>query len=197
MKLKFILIIIWVFPICLWSQFKDLKNDLGFEHAHVHPALMGGGVVLFDLNNDGWEDIYLTGGFARDRLLLNLGDFQFEDITRSLPYIPLTLETSGGMSGDFNNDGWADLFITTYDPETPNILLINDQNGGFIEATFTAGISHPGPGIGGTLIDFNNDGHLDVYVNNYIDTLRFERDSIADAIIGYDHVCFSQFLLSK
>jgi len=175
-----------------FGQFTDLKNSIGFQHSHVHPALMGGGVVVFDMNNDGWEDIFLTGGLSRDMLLINEGNFQFEDATRSLPYIPLILETSGAMAGDFNNDGWTDLFITTYDPEIPNVLLYNDEGEGFIEA-FQAGIKEPGPSIGGTLIDYNSDGYLDIYVNNYIDTLRFDRDSVG-TIIGYDHVAFPNFL---
>jgi len=166
-----------------FGQFTDLKNSIGFQHSHVHPALMGGGVVVFDMNNDGWEDIFLTGGLSRDMLLINEGNFQFEDATRSLPYIPLILETSGAMAGDFNNDGWTDLFITTYDPEIPNVLLYNDEGEGFIEA-FQAGIKEPGPSIGGTLIDYNSDGYLDIYVNNYIDTLRFDRDSVG-TIIGF------------
>jgi len=154
---------------------------------------MGGGVVVFDFNNDGWEDLFLTGGVARDKLLIGNGKLEFEDASVALPYFPNTLETSGAISGDFNNDGFKDLFITTFDEERPNVLLMNDGDGGFQDLSVEAGIRQPAQSIGGTLIDYNLDGFVDIYVNNYIEHFEFLRDS-TNTIVGYDHIAQGNFL---
>src|SRR5947207_15585502 len=77
-------------------------------------AEAGPGVIIFDLNNDGWEDIYMPGGFDSDKLYLNLGDGTFKNITtpvfaaHSYPYF--RTYPRGGIAFDYDNDGFTDLY---------------------------------------------------------------------------------------
>src|SRR5262249_21504746 len=128
-----------------WFEEIAARTGIGFVHHSGHqtryylPEIMGGGAALFDMDNDGFLDLYLvqSGNLlnpsARDgnRLYHNRGDGTFEDVT----------ERSGagihgyGMgvaAGDFDNDGYTDLFVTNFGTNT---LLRNDGHGHFIDVT--------------------------------------------------------------
>ena len=106
------------------AQFKDITVLAGVRHAHVDETLMGGGAAFLDYNNDGWLDIYMTGGKQTDKLYKNLRGHTFEDVSWDLPHnYGKTTNTSTVMVGDLNNDGCTDIFITTYDPDHPTLFF--------------------------------------------------------------------------
>lgn len=164
---------------------------------------MGGGVVVLDFNNDGYMDLYLPGGRILDKLFLNLNGQLFSNISFSAGMLQTgTANTQGGASGDFNNDGWEDLFVTTHrkldalgNPTvfTCNFLLLNNGDNTFTEIGEDAGITHESYSVAPTLGDFNHDGWLDIYVANYVEELGFLYNSEGE-VSGFDHQCFDNYL---
>src|SRR5262245_15346745 len=95
--------------------FKDVTAESGIHHQFiVFEGMFGGGACVFDVNNDGLEDIYITGGMNDDVLYLNNGNGTFKNIFETSG-LELTSHyvTQGVAGADVNKDGWVDLFITT------------------------------------------------------------------------------------
>jgi hypothetical protein len=136
---------------------------------------MGGGCAFFDYDNDGWMDIFMVGGRtlegipegASNRLWKNNRDGTFKDVTREAGLWDAGWGV-GVCVGDYNNDGYEDLFVTYYGQ---NKLYRNNGNGTFTDVTEKAGLMHVGTrfGAGCTFVDYNRDGHLDLFVSNYVD----------------------------
>jgi hypothetical protein len=136
---------------------------------------MGGGCAFFDYDNDGWMDIFILGGRriedipagASNRLYKNNRDGTFTDVTRQAGLWDAGWAV-GVCVGDYNNDGFEDLFITYYGQ---NKLYRNNGNGTFTDVTAKAGLLHEGIrfGAGCTFVDYNRDGLLDLFVSNYVD----------------------------
>ena len=176
------------------AQFSDVTRAAGVEHTHIFPLLMGGGAVFLDYNNDGFEDLCLTGGVSEDHFYFNKGDGTFENISGILPQnLNKTLNTAGVIAGDYDNDGCTDLFFTTIDDGQSCLLLKNDCSGKYIDVSQLAGISEKETSLSAVFLDVNADGFLDIYVTNYIDTSRYLLDSSGQAI-GFDHICAPNFL---
>ena len=136
---------------------------------------MGGGCAFFDYDNDGWMDIFILGGRtleavppdASNRLYKNNRDGTFKDVTREAGLWDAGWAV-GVCVGDYNNDGFEDLFLTYYGQ---NKLYHNNGNGTFTDVTEKAHLLHDGIrfGAGCTFIDYNRDGLLDLFVSNYVD----------------------------
>jgi hypothetical protein len=152
---------------------------------------IGCGVAFLDYDNDGWQDIVvLTGrrrteptpGEATIRLYRNNRDGTFQDVTAQSG-LGRSVWATGITVGDYDNDGFDDIFITCYGQ---NILFHNGGKGVFTDVTEKAGLMHDGMhfGSGCTWIDYDRDGRLDLFVGHYV---VFDKDKILPR--GKDPTC--------
>src|SRR5262249_51340083 len=133
------------------------------------------GVALFDADNDGDLDAYLTNGSKleglekgaepRDALFLNDGKAHFHDGTDAAG-LGDRHWTTGGRTGDLDSDGDVELYLTNYGP---NVLYDNVGGGKFVDVTERAGVGDPRWSTGAAFFDFDKDGDLDLFVGNYLD----------------------------
>jgi hypothetical protein len=136
---------------------------------------MSGGVALFDFDKDGWLDVYLVNSptvataadpaSARSALWRNNHDGTFTDVTDRAG-VGNVGWGMGVATGDYDNDGWEDLYVTSFGP---NHLFHNNGDGTFTEVTARAGVGDPRWSTGAAFGDYDNDGRLDLFVANYID----------------------------
>jgi enediyne biosynthesis protein E4 len=149
----------------------------GVEHKRVIIETKGSGIAFFDYDNDGWLDIYLTNGSRLDahwapgtepitHLFKNNRDGTFTDVTEKSGLGRSGWQT-GVCVGDYDNDGWDDLFCTFWGH---NILFHNNGNGTFTDVTKKAGLAQSKGrwGTGCSFVDYDRDGHLDLFVCNFI-----------------------------
>jgi hypothetical protein len=157
---------------------------------------MGTGCAFFDYDNDGWMDIFIPGGRrlentppdASNRLYKNNRDGTFTDVTAKAGLLGSGW-AQGVCVGDYNNDGFEDLFLTYYGQ---NILYRNNGDGTFTDVTAKAGLLYPTTrySTGCTFVDYNRDGHLDLFVSNYleIDLADAPKPSMAVPNCNYEGV---------
>ncbi len=142
-----------------------------FEYNHIQQDVVfnGGGVALVDINNDGLLDVYLAGNMVSDKLFLNKGNMQFEDISEKAGIINDTWSYAVAYA-DVNGDGFQDIYVTKYMYDPPerrkNYLYINNGDLTFTESAEKYGIADMGHGTAANFFDYNNDGWLDLYVGN-------------------------------
>ena len=167
-----------------FSKFVDVAATAGLNKTMFYGAgatatyvteIMGGGCAFFDYDNDGWMDIFVLGGRllesiprgASNRLYKNNRNGTFTDVTEKAGLLDAGWAV-GVCVGDYNNDGFEDLFITYYGQ---NRLYRNNGDGTFSDVTAKAGLLAPGTrfGSGCTFVDYNRDGLLDLFVSNYAD----------------------------
>jgi hypothetical protein len=163
--LVFFFTLVTVSTLC-GQNFSDETGASGVTAIAIDPIIMAGGVVWFDYNNDRYPDLLLTNGTQTTRLFRNNWDGTFTDVSESAGLLNVA-GTMGAVSGDFDNDGFADLFITTMKGE-PNRLLKNNGEGRFIDVSLNAGITETSFGASATTGDYDGDGDLDIYVANYL-----------------------------
>ncbi len=164
--------------------FEEVSRSAGVRHYCYGPLhQICGGVAVFDYNNDGYEDIYLTGGLEPDRLYENNGNGTFRDVTKDagLGFLKDT-PTVGVATGDIDNDGHREIFVTTEEGHRA-FLLRNNGDGTFTDITETAGITGEQWSTSVTFGDYNLDGFLDIYVSSYVvyDSLPYD-EHLAGAI---------------
>ena len=163
-------------------RFTDITEQAGINFKHVSSPekkyiveSMSGGVALFDYDNDGYLDIYLVNSLTvdlvkskqktRSTLYHNNGDGTFTDVTDKAG----VGDIGWGMGvaiGDYNNDGFDDIYVTCLGP---NHLLKNNGNGSFTDVTQKAGVGDPRWSAGAAFVDYDNDGKVDLFVSNYVD----------------------------
>jgi len=124
----------------------------------------GCGVAIADFDGDGFEDIYLTNQLGPNALFKNQGDGTFVDVARGAGVELGDRVCVGATFADFNNDGLADLFVTSI--RGGNVLFQNLGKGKFKEVTKEAGLSWMGHSQTAAFFDFDNDGLLDLFVTN-------------------------------
>jgi len=167
--------------------FEDIAGRAGVDFVLRNSATpakhqietMAGGVAVFDYNNDGKPDLYFVNGARQpsldkpdpsyyNRLYRNNGDGTFTDVTLAAGVAGDGFAT-GVAAGDYDNDGWEDLFIAGVNR---NILYRNRGDGTFEDVTARAGLAHIGGGrkpwsVSAGWFDYDNDGLLDLFVVNY------------------------------
>ena len=137
----------------------------------------GSGAAFLDFDNDGWPDIFLVNGTRLDgppkdqtptnRLYRNNGDGSFRDVTEKAGMVH-TGWGQGVCAGDYDNDGHTDLFVSSYGK---NSLFHNNGDGTFTEVAEKSGVANNRTrwGSGSAFVDYDRDGHLDLFVASYID----------------------------
>jgi len=144
------------------------------DHKDYILEAVGCGCAFLDYDNDGWMDIFVLSGTrmngtpagATNRLYKNNRDGTFSDVTEKAGLHDLGW-ASGVCVGDYNNDGFEDLFCTYFGQ---NKLYRNNGDGSFTDVTKQAGLLNDAPryGAGCTFLDYNRDGNLDLFVSNYV-----------------------------
>ncbi|WP_045474910.1 FG-GAP-like repeat-containing protein [Winogradskyella sp. PG-2] len=120
-----------------------------------------------DIDNDGDNDLFITSDTSINRLFKNLGNMILEEITGTSGMLTEVLVTYGASWGDYNNDGFIDVFLSNRDTTIPNVLYKNNGNNTFTLVNSEAGIINTGMlSFCSAFFDYNNDGYQDIYVAN-------------------------------
>ena len=188
------------------GHFVDVSAAAGIFGSEIG---LGLGVVVSDVNRDGWPDIYVANDFfERDYLYINQGDGTFaERLEQELPYI--SLSSMGLDIGDVNNDGWPDIYVADMLPDdehrlkttssfeswdrlqtdvrngfyyqfTRNMLHLNNGNGTFSDIGQMAGVARTDWSWSVLLADLDLDGHKDIYVTT----------GLAKDVTSQDYIAF-------
>jgi hypothetical protein len=167
------------------ARFTDVARKAGLTHPIVYGGVdaksfiievVGCGVAFLDYDNDGWLDILVLNGTrlegappgTTNRLYKNNRDGTFTDVTEKAG-LSRTGWASAVTLGDYDNDGYEDIYITYYGK---NVLYHNNGDGTFTDVTEKAGLAQDTVryGSGCTFVDYDRDGHLDLFVAYYLDT---------------------------
>ncbi|MGB0521903.1 MAG: FG-GAP-like repeat-containing protein [Flammeovirgaceae bacterium] len=188
-RLLFILCLLSPFAVVHGQVMSESSVSLGISQYHHSSNLMGGGMAFFDYDQDGYEDLYLTGGEDKDVLYRNMGGTHFEDVsvaTGIKDLLPSPLRSTSVFTGDINNDGYPDIFVGRQ--KLHNLLFLNNGNGTFTDITESAGLKDfVAFTMGAAMSDYNLDGYLDLYVINYVKTPNADNN-------GFYHECYANWL---
>lgn len=154
----------------------DFVNELNptktFNVFNYRNFYNGGGVAAGDLNNDGLPDLFFTANQGPNKLYINKGNFQFEDISLKAGF-PATKEqwSTGVVFVDINGDGWLDIYVCNAgNPMNPelrkNQLYINNKDLTFTEAAAEYGLDNDGYSTQASFFDYDMDGDLDCFIVN-------------------------------
>jgi len=151
-------------------------NGMSGEYYFVEP--LGAGGALVDYDRDGDLDVYVVQGQTladrpvaelRDRLfrntLIESGKLGFEDVTEASGIVS-TGYGMGVAAGDYDGDGWVDLYVTNFGA---NVLYRNQGDGTFLDVTAAAGVGEERWSASAVFVDYDGDSHLDLFVANYVD----------------------------
>jgi hypothetical protein len=168
------------------AHFTDIAKKAGLTDSVVFGGVdrkkyiietTGTGVAIFDYDNDGWPDIFIVNGSSLEaplhgkaptnHLYHNNHDGTFKDVTE-IAGLTHSGWGQGVCVGDYDNDGWEDLYVTYYGK---NVLYHNNGDGTFTDMSEKAGVAGSGKawGNGCAFVDYDRDGHLDLMVANYVD----------------------------
>jgi len=151
-------------------KFSNLLKETHTFNYFTNPYIyLGGGVGVGDINNDGLEDLYFTGNMVENKLYLNKGNLEFEDITENAGVQGDDRWYSGIVMADVNQDGFLDIYcsVGAIDGTNENVLYINNQDNTFTEKAKEFGIADTGISKQSVFLDFDKDGDLDLFVANY------------------------------
>jgi hypothetical protein len=138
-----------------WEEYSSRNFDRGY---------LAMGQAWGDYDNDGWVDLYVTGGLTESVLYHNdgRGTFSVSPFNEAVG-LP-DVWTGGAVWVDYDNDGWRDLYVLA---NGANVLLRNEAGAGFSDVTELAGVGDTGKGSAAAWGDYDNDGWLDLYVANW------------------------------
>ncbi|MEQ1796447.1 MAG: VCBS repeat-containing protein [Lacibacter sp.] len=183
-----------------------LKDGVDFNIFSYRNFYNGGGVAIGDLNNDGLPEVFFTANQESNKLFLNKGNFQFEDISVKAGFTAKKQWSTGVVFADINADGWLDIYICNagnmFDAALrKNQLFINNHNLTFTESAEKYGLDNSGYSTQASFFDYDLDGDLDCFlINNTpipVNTLNYanmrdlpaEKWSVADFLKpGGDHL---------
>jgi hypothetical protein len=156
----------------------NAKTIFGGEHKNKYLLeTTGCGIAFYDYDNDGWLDIFIVNGWRLEgfppgseptsHLFRNIRDVTFTDVTAKAG-LAHSGWGQGVCVGDYDNDGWDDLFLTCYGK---NVLYHNNGDGTFTDVSQKAGVAGKGTrwNTGCAFVDYDRDGRLDLFIANYID----------------------------
>ena len=173
-------------PACVvGATFTDVTDEAGIRFVHDNAKseekylveTMGSGCAFWDYDQDGRLDVFFVNGgrtpayrpetVPKNALYRSNGDGTFTDVTGQAGVASNRGFGMGAFTGDFDNDGYPDLYISGYGSST---LYHNNRDGTFTDVTKRAGVANGGNwGTAAAWFDYDNDGHLDLIVTNYLD----------------------------
>jgi len=152
----------------------DFVNELAFDpkfNIYTYRNFYnGGGVALGDINNDGLLDVYFSANQKPNKLFLNKGNFQFQDITDKAKVAGTRAWSTGVSMADVNGDGWLDIYVcnsgNVAGDNKENELFINNGDLTFTEKGAEYGVADKGYTTHAVFFDYDRDGDLDLYILN-------------------------------
>ncbi len=167
------------------------------------PESTGAGCAFLDYDNDGWMDIYLVNSGpcdfwtpskpVRNALYRNNRDGTFTDVTEKAG-VPGNAFGMGVAVGDYDGDGWPDLYVTQY---PHSILYHNNGDGTFSDVTAKAGLTAPGWGTSAVWFDYDNDGRLDLFVCQFVEFSKALNKPCGIHEDGRRHYCIPKVYAPK
>src|SRR5438477_3723067 len=185
----------------LFEEISPAKSGISWRHVNGRspeyylPETTGAGCGFIDYDNDGWMDIYLVNSGVcdffspnpplRNALYHNNRDGTFTDVTEKAG-VPGGGYGMGVAVGDYDGDGWPDLFVTQYGR---SILYHNNRNGTFTDVTDKAGVAAPGWASSAVWFDYDNDGRLDLFVCRFVDFDKSKNKFCGNRETGERYYC--------
>ncbi len=170
-------------------------HENAMSESHFLPEALGPGCALLDYDNDGWMDIFLVNSGpsdfwkpskpVRNALYKNNRDGSFTDVTEKAGVCGSQFGM-GVAVGDYDNDGWPDLFVTAYGRCT---LYKNNHDGTFTDVTDHAGVTTPGWTTSAVWFDYDNDGRLDLFVCSFVDYSGVRKLQCGNNQLGKNYYC--------
>jgi enediyne biosynthesis protein E4 len=170
-------------------------HDNAMSENRYLPETLGPGCAFLDFDNDGWMDIYLVNSGPcdfwkpskpiRNALYKNNRNGTFTDVTEKAGVAGGTFGM-GVAVGDYDNDGWPDMFVTSYGR---CILYKNNHDGTFTDVTDKAGLATPGWTTSAVWFDYDNDGRLDLFICSFVDYGAAHKLECGDNKLGRHYYC--------
>jgi hypothetical protein len=173
----------------------DWIHENAMSPSRFLPEALGPGCAFLDYDNDGWMDIFLVNSGPsdfwkpahplRNALYKNNRDGTFTDVTEKAG-VAGAYFGMGVAVGDYDNDGWPDIFVTAYGK---CILYKNNHDGTFTDVTERAGVATPGWTTSAVWFDYDNDGKLDLFVCSFVDYSGVRKLACGNNQIGKNYYC--------
>jgi enediyne biosynthesis protein E4 len=170
-------------------------HDNAMSENRFLPESLGPGAAFLDFDNDGWMDLYIVNSGPcdfwsprtpiRNALYKNNRDGTFTDVTERAGVSGGTFGM-GVAVGDYDNDGWPDIFLTSYGR---CILYKNNRDGTFSDVTERAGLTTNGWTTSAVWLDYDNDGKLDLFVCSFVDYSAAHKFACGDNKLGKHYYC--------